>query len=170
MDYNLQHILDTLIADNYNSNKMNRPLYNISVTESRAYPVYRDIMSGIYTRYFTCRSNLTKYGPVCEINADQYAGLSANPNFVCVQLPWRICGNPDDTFFMIAGKQVKNPGVKSQNKAIIIEAAHKIPALVYYLKNLLEYYQEHCAAEGTTSDIVVNPYTTSSPKYKPNIS
>jgi hypothetical protein len=148
--YDLDKILHELTVNQYDSLADNKRFYEISAEDNRAYPVYGDIVSGIYTRYFTCRSNLVKHGPVYEIDAGQYKGLSGNANFVSVEIPWRIRGKIDDTSLWISGMEVKNPGVVSQNKALIEDAAQRIPAIVYYMlsndpvitkKRLLEYYQ-----------------------------
>lgn len=141
MTYNIRNLLDDLKTTTYNFLTKKERMYNVSVDERRATPVYNDIAIGVYTRYFACRANLVKYGPVYEVDSGQYSGLKLNPNFVTVQIPWRIRGPLDDEHMMISQKEVVNPGVESENKALVETAAKIIPAIVYYLKDPLEYYQ-----------------------------
>lgn len=141
MTYNIRDILNEVKHNTYNFLTGNQRLYDVSISERRATPIYSDVVNGLYVRYFTCRSNLIKVGPVYEIDANQYAGIKTNPNFTTVQLLWRIRGALEDDSIMISGKEVINSGVMSENQAILDAAAKVIPAIAVYIKEMDEYYQ-----------------------------
>ena len=141
MTYNLRDLLNDAKHKTYNFLAGNKRLYDVSITERRAVPVYGDVVSGLYVRYFTCRSNLVKFGPVYEIDANQYAGIITNPNFTTITLPWRIRGKLDDDTIMISNTEVINSGILTENQVLLNTAAKQIPAILYYIKEMDEYYQ-----------------------------
>jgi len=165
----LKDIRDNMTNVIYNMFTNNKKFYNISPVSNRAHPVYGQVLAGYYTRYFICRTQQIKYGPVIEIDLNQYANLSSNPNFIVVEIPWNVCGPLEDGMLVIAGKEVPNPGVISQNKALVLTASEKIPALIYYIKEHYdEYHMENCPAY-TPSPELSGSLMTSSEKYSHKI-
>jgi len=82
MSFDIEAMMDRLTAQLYDSltgATRNRRIYNPNILQRRASPVHKDVIEGVYMRYFVCWAHLVKSGPVIEIDARQYKSLTSNP-------------------------------------------------------------------------------------------
>jgi len=141
MPFDINKIIDNARVGLYDRLTGKRKRYEAVLRQRQAEPVYRDVMSGIYTRYFTCRSHLVRVGPVFEIDHGQYTHLTTDPLLVTISVPWKISGPLEDTVYYVNGVETPVYGVLHQNKMLIQEAAKKIPIIVAYIKDYAAYHQ-----------------------------
>jgi len=108
----------------------------------------RDLDRGIIWRYFVSRSHLVK-SEVVEVSSSYFSLYDFNPTIIGITVRWVIRGKLDDSVLMVyTGRRddvpdrVIIPGVRTQNRASIEEAAETIPALRHAITPTQYYFGE----------------------------
>jgi len=101
-------------------------------------PTDDDYEIGFIRRYFVTRTS-DLAGFVYEVSQNDYENYLENPNFIGVDLKWRIRG-PIDRIYNNNGL-VEDNGVKYSNKAAIGLAAATLKNIGLYLPNMLQFYK-----------------------------
>jgi len=101
-------------------------------------PTDDDYQIGFIRRYFVTRTS-DLAGFVYEVSQNDYENYLENPNFIGVDLKWRIRG-PIDRIYNNNGL-VEDNGVKYSNKAAIGLAAATLKNIGLYLPNMLQFYK-----------------------------
>ena len=102
-------------------------------------PTDADHEFGEIRRYFSQQANQPT-GEVVEIIKGVFSTLSQRSLFTVVEIRWKISGLADDTTDPATG-EVDVRGVRSSNKAAVLEAAKTIPAITTKLTNTLQLWQ-----------------------------
>jgi len=101
-------------------------------------PTDDDYQIGFIRRYFVTRTS-DLAGFVYEVSQNDYENYLENPNFIGVDLKWRIRG-PIDRIYNNNGL-VEDNGVKYSNRAGIAFVSGTIKNIGLYLPNILQFYK-----------------------------
>ncbi len=102
-------------------------------------PSDADFDFGEIRRYFSQQTNQPN-GEVIETSKAIFSTLSQRSLFTVVEVRWKISGLADDTTDPSTG-EIDVRGVRSSNRAAVLEAAKVIPSITSKLTNTLQLWQ-----------------------------
>ena len=102
-------------------------------------PSENDYRKGSIKRRFAQRTN-DKGAPIYEVNNVVYRQLQTRPEYVTVNINWRLSG-PLSPEYDDKGNVI-DKSVSESNRIAIRLVTDKIPNLKLYLPNLLQFYKK----------------------------
>ncbi len=134
----MPHDTDRDMLDAYRKNATNSSMLALtSVFIPR--PTDADFDFGEIRRYFSQQTNQSS-GEVVETSKLVFESLTKKSLFTVVELRWKISGLANDTTDPSTG-EVDVRGVRSSNKAAVVEAAKVIPNIGNKLANTLQLWR-----------------------------
>lgn len=134
----MPHDTDRDMLDAYRKNATNSSmlaLTNVFIPR----PTESDFDFGEIRRYFSQQTNQSS-GEVVETSKLVFETLTKKSLFTVVELRWKISGLANDTTDPSTG-EVDVRGVRSSNKAAVMEAAKVIPSIGNKLANTLQLWR-----------------------------
>jgi hypothetical protein len=99
-------------------------------------PTKTDYEIGFIRRYFVQKGN-DKLSPIFEVSLPEYEKMVLKPLYIGVFVKWRISGPISETMF----DSVLDKGVRESNRIAISLVNDKMPGLINYLPNLLQFHE-----------------------------
>mgnify|MGYP000032285934 CR=1 FL=1 len=122
----------------YNKISKNTPRVRYNIDTHIPRPSNKDYTRGYIRRYFIQKVN-DKGSPIYEMDDVTHTYYNGIPQFITVQLKWRISG-PKTPQYDSKGIVI-DKSVSESNRISIKLNAHTIPNLKLYLPNLLQFYK-----------------------------
>jgi hypothetical protein len=99
-------------------------------------PTERDYENGYIRRYFVQKRN-DKTSPIFEVSLNEFENMNTKPLYIGVIVKWRISGPISE----IEIDSVLDKGVRESNRIAISLVTDKMPNLINYLPNLLQFHE-----------------------------
>lgn len=109
---------------------------NIKIFTHVPTPTESDYQIGFIRRYFVQKEN-DKLSPIFEVSLPEYEKMITKPLYIGVFVKWRISGPISE----LESDSVIDIGVRESNRIAISLVSDKMPDLVNYLPNLLQFHK-----------------------------